>query len=364
MQKITLPSTLKIEWVKHTLTFKQPSGTSRGVLYDKPTWYLVIRERTDASTVAVGECSPIPGLSVDDISAIEPMLSDVCETLNTGATITLNQLADFPCICFGLETAFADLSYSQPGVLYDTAFTRGEQGIVINGLIWMGDIDFMRRQIQAKLEEKCTCIKIKIGAVNFENELALLKELRRDFNADTLEIRVDANGAFEPKDALAKLGKLSELQLHSIEQPIAQGQWLAMAQLCRNTPLPIALDEELISIHDDALANTLLSEISPQYIIIKPSLLGGILMSEKWIKRAERFGIKWWITSALESNVGLNAIAQWTSTLNVTMPQGLGTGKIYTNNITSPLAMAGDKLFYRSDTPWEYPAMLTQERVD
>jgi len=264
----------------------------------------------------------------------------------------LDQLVAFPSIQFGLEMAFRSLNQKSPFELFPSEFTKGKDSIPINGLIWMGDSLFMKQQIKDKLEAGFTCIKLKIGALDFDKELALLKSIRHEFDAQTIEIRVDANGAFKSREALEKLKRLSDFNLHSIEQPIKQGQHQEMAQLCSDTPLPIALDEELLGVFSVTNKQVLLQTIKPQYIILKPTLIGGFKGSQEWIDVAETSSIGWWVTSALESNIGLNAIAQWTYTLKNNLPQGLGTGGLFTNNVQAPLVVNSGRLFYDLKTKW------------
>lgn len=345
---------INAEWQKHTLNFSRPSGTSRGILREKPTWYILLRDSVTGQLRSVGECSPIPGLSIDNLAVMEEKLTQICAEISVETFSFSQNLNDFPAIEFGLEIAFKDLQHSKPGILYPSSFTEGNQGIDINGLIWMGNPDFMREQIKQKLDNNCSCLKLKIGALDFPAECSLLEKLRSNFNRDALEIRVDANGAFSPNEALEKLNILTQYDLHSIEQPIKPNQWEIMAELCKKSPIPIALDEELIGITDQELKKDLLSTIKPQYIILKPSLLGGFSKTQEWIDLAQQESISWWITSALESNIGLNAIAQWTATLNPTMPQGLGTGNIYSNNMRSPLKLKDNQLYYDSNLDWGY----------
>ena len=291
----------------------------------------------------IGECAPLPNLSCDDLPHYEQLLSSLCqEAAQSG--IDYERLRPYPSILFGLETAFRHFERGTAS-LWDTPFSRGEQGIPINGLIWMGSYTQMLSQIEAKMQAGFRCIKLKIGAINFEEELSLLKMIRRHFSAKEIELRVDANGAFSPAEALEKLQRLSELDLHSIEQPIRAGQWDSMARLSQLSPLPIALDEELIGVHSTSRKKELLETIHPQYIILKPSLHGGLRGSQEWIAAASQLGIGWWITSALESNIGLNAIAQWCATLHNPLPQGLGTGALFTDNIPMPLEVRGDELW-------------------
>lgn len=326
-----------------TLHFKQPAGTSRGVYTTRRVWYLHLTSDSQPGREGIGECAPLPNLSCDDLPHYEQLLSSLCqEAAQSG--IDYERLRPYPSILFGLETAFRHFERGTAS-LWDTPFSRGEQGIPINGLIWMGSYTQMLSQIEAKMQAGFRCIKLKIGAIHFEEELSLLKIIRRHFSAKEIELRVDANGAFSPAEALEKLQRLSELDLHSIEQPIRAGQWDSMARLSQLSPLPIALDEELIGVHSKSRKKELLETIHPQYIILKPSLHGGLRGSQEWIAAASQLGIGWWITSALESNIGLNAIAQWCATLHNPLPQGLGTGALFTDNIPMPLEVRGDELW-------------------
>ena len=326
-----------------TLHFKQPAGTSRGVYTTRRVWYLHLTSDSQPGREGIGECAPLPNLSCDDLPHYEQLLSSLCqEAAQSG--IDYERLRPYPSILFGLETAFRHFERGTAS-LWDTPFSRGEQGIPINGLIWMGSYTQMLSQIEAKMQAGFRCIKLKIGAIHFEEELSLLKMIRRHFSAKEIELRVDANGAFSPAEALEKLKRLSELDLHSIEQPIRAGQWDSMARLSQLSPLPIALDEELIGVHSMSRKKELLETIHPQYIILKPSLHGGLRGSQEWIAAASQLGIGWWITSALESNIGLNAIAQWCATLHNPLPQGLGTGALFTDNIPMPLEVRGDELW-------------------
>lgn len=334
---------------QYNLDFKRPSGTSRGVLTEKETWFLKLEEE---GKVGYGECAIFRGLSADDRPDYLEKLKWLCTHINQNPEQILNALKEFPSIQFGYETALQSLKANKPFELFPSSFTEGKEAIAINGLIWMGEKSFMKEQIDQKLNEGFSCIKLKIGAIDFDKELALLKFIRSSYSADQVELRVDANGAFKAGEALEKLKKLSEYKLHSIEQPIKQGQTKEMFHLCRTTPLPIALDEELIGVFDQAEKRNLLQTIQPQYIILKPSLIGGFKGTQEWIDLAEEMNIGWWITSALESNIGLNAIAQWTATKKTTIPQGLGTGSLYTNNIESPLKVKGEGLTYQPNLIW------------
>lgn len=336
---------------KHILHFKQPSGTSRGVLKIKETWFIILNEYGEQG---VGECGMFKGLSIDDKPNYENKLLWVCENVNLGLEVLLPELVAFPSIQFGLEMAFKSLESKNPFILFPSAFTEGTDSITINGLIWMGSESFMRQQIKDKIDAGFRCIKMKIGAINFQTEINLLKSIRKEFSLKDMELRVDANGAFSPSNALEKLNILSDLDLHSIEQPIKPGQIEDMAKLCDQTPLPIALDEELIGVFSKEKKEWLLQSIKPQYIIIKPTLIGGFLGSDEWIQMAEDHHIGWWITSALESNVGLSAIAQYTYTKRNLQPQGLGTGSLFTNNFESPLEVKEGALYYNTNTSWNF----------
>ena len=342
---------MKAHYKKHILEFKTPSGTSRGILKTKEAWFIVLE---DKGSHGFGECGMLRGLSIDDRPDFEQTLQWVCANIHLGIEKLYDALTEFPSIQMGLEIAFRSLAAHDPFQIYPSAFTKGEASIAINGLIWMGDKDFMSRQITSKLNEGFGCIKMKIGAINFDTELALLKSIRQEFSASEIEIRVDANGAFDPKNALEKLKQLSDLDLHSIEQPIAVKQWDQMAYLCEKSPLDIALDEELIGVFSNQDKQRLLNHINPQYIILKPSFIGGFKGSDSWIELSQANNVQWWITSALESNVGLNAISQYTFTKNSTLPQGLGTGSLYTNNIASALQITKGTLCYNPTKKWNF----------
>ncbi|TMM56988.1 o-succinylbenzoate synthase [Maribacter algarum] len=341
---------MKANCKKYILDFKRPSGTSRGVLTQKETWFLILE---DNGKEGIGECGLLKGLSFDDVPDYKEKLRWTCDHIHLGKDTLWEQLKAFPSIQFGVEQAFLSLESEDSFELFSSDFTRKESPIAINGLIWMGDEVFMLSQIQKKLKEGFRCIKMKIGAVDFDTEVAILKSIRRTYSEEQIELRVDANGAFPISEALDKLKILADLGIHSIEQPIRPGNVLRMKNLCAQTPLDIALDEELIGISDATQKEKLLQTIQPQYIILKPSLVGGFKGSMEWIHLAEKYNISWWITSALESNIGLNAIAQWTFTLNNQLPQGLGTGSLYINNFDSPLQVAAGKLYYRRNQNWK-----------
>src|SRR5690625_464458 len=340
---------MKASFKRYILKFKRPGGTSRGVLNEKESWF--IKLEADGKT-GVGECGILRGLSIDDRPDYEEKLQWLVDHIHLDKNQLLKELREFPSIQFGLEMALQSLHAEDPFILFPSEFTKGKKEIPINGLIWMGDPDFMKEQIDRKLAEGFSCIKLKIGAIDFNKELELLNFIRKEFPADKIQIRVDANGAFSPETAFEKLKTLSQFDLHSIEQPIKQGQFDEMKKLCKTTPLPIALDEELIGIFDRKDKKELLQKIVPQFIILKPSLVGGFKGTQEWIDLAENLNIGWWITSALESNIGLNAIAQWTALKNTDMPQGLGTGSLYTNNFSSPLVVSGEDLTYQPKLEW------------
>jgi o-succinylbenzoate synthase len=342
---------IKATYYKYILQFKTPSGTSRGILKNKETWFLYISKE---GKFGVGECGLFRGLSIDDRPDYEDKLKWVCNNIELGLDILLAKTIHFPSIQIGLEQAFLSLQSPSPFKLFVSNFTESNKSIDINGLIWMGDREFMNDQIKEKIAQGFRCLKMKIGAIDFATEVQLLASIRKEFSINDIELRVDANGAFKPSEALEKLKILSNYDLHSIEQPIRQGHYQEMALLCEETPLPIALDEELIGVFDVTKRTKMLQIIKPQYIILKPSLVGGFKESLEWIELAKKSGIGWWVTSALESNIGLNAIAQWTATLKSSMPQGLGTGGLFTNNFDSPLEVYKGGLYYNKNKNWNF----------
>lgn len=326
------------------LHFKQPAGTSRGVYTTRKIWLLTVEH--DGRT-AIGECAPLPQLSCDDIPDYEAVLRRFCDIIEATASIPYDEMRNYPSMLFGVETALAQLSRTD-GLLYDTPFSHGEEGIPINGLVWMGTHDEMLSRLKEKLALGFRCVKLKIGAIDFAKELDLIQHIRKHFSREEVELRVDANGGFTPDVALERLQELARYDIHSIEQPIMAHQWSEMAQLCQLSPLPIALDEELIGVNSTDEKIRLLDTIKPQYIILKPSLHGGVAGTREWIALANERGIGSWITSALESNIGLNAIAQLAANIygsKITMPQGLGTGMLFTDNIPMPLEIRNDCLW-------------------
>lgn len=328
---------------ERTLHFKQPAGTSRGVYTTRKIWLVYL---SDGKKTGMGECAPLPDLSCDVRNDYEEVLEGFCQKLCESGEIDYEAMRDYPSMLFGLETALLNLQHGD--IMFDTAFSRGEVGIPINGLVWMGNYDEMLQRMEEKLEKGFRCVKLKIGAIDFDQELDLVKRIRDRFSFHEVELRLDANGAFPYEEALYKLELLSQYAIHSIEQPIKAQQWALMAELCRESPLPIALDEELIGVNDLEMKHHMLNIIKPRYIILKPSLHGGMQGCREWIKSARDMGIDSWITSALESNIGLNAIAQFAADVygdHITMPQGLGTGQLFTDNIPMPLEIRGDKLW-------------------
>lgn len=370
----------KIEISERTLHFKQPAGTSRGVYTTRHSYYLTLTSDEMLGVEGVGECATLPDLSCDAKPEYEMTLRQVCQMVEQMGRIPYDMIRAYPSITFGLETAFASffdaakkklgakkLSEGKTSVeilkeagvsvpmgmenlvnLFDSPFGRGEEGITINGLVWMGTYEEMLARLEEKLQAGFHCVKLKIGAIDFFKELDLIKRIRDVYTKEQVELRVDANGGFLPENAMSQLEALAKYDIHSIEQPIKQHQWPKMAQLCRETPLPIALDEELIGVNVRSMKQALLDTVRPQFIILKPSLHGGIYGCKEWIELANQRGIGSWITSALESNIGLNAIAHYAAKVygsNVKMPQGLGTGQLFTDNIPMPLEIRGDKLF-------------------
>ena len=334
-----------VEIIPKVFHFKKPAGTSRGVYTERKSWYVRMTDGRQPEREGWGECAPLPLLSCDDIPEYEDVLRLLCNDVCQTGVLNVEKWKRYPSMVFALETALRHLERGSYA-LWDTPFSRGEEGICINGLIWMGDYASMYEQIRNKIDAGYRCVKLKIGAICFDEELDLLRYIRKQFSASEIELRVDANGAFAPNEAMEKLKRLSELDLHSIEQPIRAGQWEVMSQLTAVSPLDIALDEELIGCHDPKDKEILLGTIRPRYIVLKPSLHGGLSGCEEWIRVAEERNIGWWVTSALESNVGLNAIAQWCATWQPALPQGLGTGQLFTDNVPMPLEIRKDALWY------------------
>ncbi len=335
-------------------TFRRPATTSRGTLYHKDVYFILLYEEEAPFTFGIGECSVFPGLSMDDTENFPKKLEEIISLINKGWFNLRTPIYAYPSINFALETARLDLESQGSKILYPSKFTHGHDSIAINGLIWMGTVSDMMAQIRDRLNQGFRCLKLKIGALDFDTEFEILSRLRKNFHPIDLEIRLDANGAFQPKEALEILYQLSDLHIHSVEQPILPGQLDEMAVLCETSPVPIALDEELIGKHPKENKEQLLT----QYIVLKPGILGGLTSCEEWIQVARERDIGWWITSSLETNIGLNAIAQWTYTLNNPLPHGLSTGMLFENNIESPLALHGEKLYYFPRKKWNMGSLI------
>ncbi len=348
---------MKPKVLPYQLKFIHPAGTSRGVLTSKWSYFLFY---TESEYTAVGECSPLFGLSPEDPKTYPDVLHSVIQDI-TYYFEHLDALENWPSIRFGVEMLKRDLKNQDRHILFDSPFVRNEKAIEINGLIWMGDKSTMLEQISKKLNEGWRCLKLKVGAIDFEDELYLLQSIRSRFTCKDLEIRLDANGAFRPLEATEKLKRLSDFDIHSIEQVIAPGQWEAMAKICDQSPIDIALDEELIGVYGHR-RKKLIRQIKPSYLIFKPSLLGGWKATESWIQLCAEYQVSWWITSALESNVALSAIAQWAATLNNNMVNGLGTGSLYANNIKSPLKLTPGFLHYDPSVAWDHELVVLKEQ--
>lgn len=348
---------MKVSWERYTLRFRERAITSRDSMTEKPTWFIKIRSDGLPGGEAVGEAAMFKGLSAEDNPDFENRLDLACRHASECDSLeeAVKSLPEISSIRFGFESALL-----RCGLLpdfwkdkdrknaTDTAWFHGKEGIRINGLVWMGDKPTMRRRIREKLDGGFHCVKLKIGGIRFEDELELLTDIRREFPPDDMELRLDANGGFTPDNALERLNRLSEFGIHSLEQPIKPGQWEEMKKICRLSPIDIALDEELIGFRDNEAKTAVIDSINPRYIILKPSLCGGFSEADEWISIAEKRGIGWWATSALESDIGLEAIGIWTASHNTTIPQGLGTGNLYTNNIPSPLEMRGERLWHKN----------------
>ncbi|MBR6638884.1 MAG: o-succinylbenzoate synthase [Muribaculaceae bacterium] len=345
---------LESAYCKYNLIFHQKAVTSRDVMNSKETYFIKIWDSQNPNIVGIGECALFRGLSYEDSDDYELILANTCRNISN---YNSSDYREYSSIVFGVETAIRDLSNNGKRVIFPSEWINGNNDIKINGLIWMGSFEQMYNRINEKLHAGFHCLKLKIGGIDFEKEIELIRYIRSKFTANILELRLDANGAFSTNDALIKLKELSKYSIHSIEQPIKSGQWELMAELCLNTPIPIALDEELIGINDIYQKELLLKEIRPQYIILKPALCGGFSGADEWISLANKFNIGWWATSALESNIGLNAIAQWISTYKISLPQGLGTGQLYSNNFSSPLVQERDVLHYNQIQQWHIPTL-------
>ena len=333
--------------------FILPAGTSRGVMTFRDSYFIRLSYVSYPEVYGTGECCLLPGLSPDLNPGLEPLLQKVCKGINSGLFPNPDSLSGYPGVKMALETAWIDLQNGGRGILFPSPFTKGEITLPINGLIWMGNVDSMKRQIDRKISEGFRVLKMKIGAIGFEEEVEVIRYIRTRYSELPISLRLDANGAFQSADAYDRLSRLAEYHIHSVEQPLTPGNPDAMADLCCKSPIPIALDEELIGIERCEEKRELLERILPQYIILKPTLLGGFQAAEEWIRLADALNIGWWVTSALESNIGLNALAQWTALLPGTKVHGLGTGTLFRNNFTSPLILKGDSIGYQPDKGWD-----------
>lgn len=345
---------MKAHVKKYDLHFKRPAKTSRGEFLVRAVWFLFLEE---GGKIGIGECAPLPGLSTETPEEVETLLKEICANPvffveNPEAT------KDVSSVHFAFETALLDLQSGGCQILFPSDFTEGKKGIPINGLIWMGEPEFMLQQIQEKLDAGFRCIKLKISSLNFEKEMEILESIREKYDAGQVTLRVDANGAFDPNEATEKLKRLAQFDIHSIEQPIAAGQWKEMAAICNESQVPVALDEDMIGIHTKNEKEKLLDAVQPQFLVLKPSLHGGFSGCSEWIELAEERSVGWWVTSYLESNIGLNAIAQWTVHKKAEGYQGLGTGSLFTNNITSPLEIRGEKLLFNFEKDFEFPEIF------
>ncbi|MCH3986161.1 MAG: o-succinylbenzoate synthase [Prevotella sp.] len=337
---------------ERTLHFIHPAGTSRGVYTTRRSDYLTLTSDDRPGVQGVGECATLPDLSCDAGPQYDRTLQHICMMVEQLGKIPYEMLRPYPSILFGLETAFAQFQAGGSTALFDTPFARGEEGIPINGLVWMGTFEEMLGRLEEKLDQGFHCVKLKIGAIDFDREIELVRHIRERFSKEDVELRVDANGGFTPENALQRMEQLAGYGLHSIEQPIRQHQWKEMARLCKESPLPIALDEELIGVNMKNMKEELLDTIHPAYLVLKPSLHGGMTGCKEWTDLARQRGIGTWITSALESNVGLNAVSHFAALMygpHITFPQGLGTGLLFMDNIPMPLKMEGDQLWYKKD---------------
>ncbi len=350
---------LQASFTKKVFHFNFTARTSRGRMNDRTSWFIKIWDEMNPEIFGLGECAPLPGLSIDAKPEFEEVLKNVlvkASSLKLNASTLLKDAAacvpsGYPSIVFGLEMAALDLRNGGKRLIFDNSFIQSKP-IPINGLVWMGDLDVMLQQASIKIDEGYNCIKIKVGGLNFEKECDILQYIRKKYFREDIKLRLDANGAFKPEEALSKLYDLSKYKIHSIEQPIKPGR-PEMEELCKKSPIPIVLDEELIGFDQMTDKRKLLERIKPQYIIIKPSLIGGIQSSQEWISTAESLGIGWWMTSALESNVGLNAICQFTANYPIHIPQGLGTGSLYDDNFQSPLEVVKGEIFYNPKLAWD-----------
>lgn len=354
---------LQARWIERILQPQFELGTSKGPITARTVWYLIVWHDDRPEVRGIGEAALFPGHSLEFPADVRTKLLELCANTSDWHDRITTDLVDVPCVRFAVEQCLRDLDAGGSKILFPSALTLGREGIPINGLVWMGDQRTMRTRIREQIEGGHRCIKMKIGAIDLDDELALLHTVRKEFSASDLTLRVDANGAFTIRDVRGVLDRLAQLEVHSIEQPLPPGQHESMAEICADTPIPIALDEDLIGMNQPDLKKDLLDTVRPQSIVIKPSLVGGWEATREWIQLAEQRGVGWWLTSALESNIGLNAIAQFTATLGVRIPQGLGTGRVYRNNIPSPLVAHRGMLHYRPELPWDTSVLELETRM-
>lgn len=358
--------TLQASYTKRTFHFSFNARTSRGAIKQRDSWFLKIYDSANPEVFGIGEAAPVGGLSREKPGDVHDQFEAVVEKINkqdklpaTGSLKDIHSAFDSlnlsSSVYLAVETAFLDYFNGGKRIIFDNDFHKGKP-LEINGLVWMGGLDFMLQQVSIKVDDGFTCIKLKIGGLNFEKELDILQFVRRKYFRDQITIRLDANGAFKADQALNKLVGLSTYDIHSIEQPIKPGSPF-LAELCQKTPIPIALDEELTGIQTRKEKEELLDRIKPQYLVLKPTLHGGFLGCAEWIEVADARKIGWWLTSSMESNLGLNALAQFASQYSNPLPQGLGTGMIFKDNIPSPLEVKKGKLIWNSKESWD----LTEE---
>ena len=348
---------LRARWIEHTLHPHFSLGTSKGPINDRIVWYLIAWDDARPDVKGIGEAALFPGHSKEFPADVRTKLVELCARTDDWRHRLNTDLVDVPSVRFAVEQCMRDLAVSGTKELFPSEFLVGRSTLPINGLVWMGDKATMRERIREQIDGGNTCVKMKIGAIGITDELELLSAVRKEFSAADLTLRVDANGAFDALNVMDVLEQLAALDVHSIEQPIAPGLYEMMEELCARSPIPVALDEDLIGLNRRDLKADLLDHVRPAYIVLKPSLVGGWAAAQEWIDLANARGIRWWVTSALESSIGLNAIAQWVATLGVTMPQGLGTGKVYANNIPSPLLAERGQLRYRPEVAWDLSSL-------
>lgn len=354
---------LQASFFKRTFHFSFNARTSRGAMKQRDSWFLKVWDSGSPEVFGIGEAGPVPGLSSEKPTDIHKQLTDVVQKISSGLSLAsvrsipeineqFRSMTLYPSVLVAVETALLDLQSGGKRIIFNNDFVKGKP-VSINGLVWMGGLDVMLQQVSIKIEEGFTCIKLKIGGLNFEKELDILQFVRRKYFRDQINIRLDANGAFKAEQVMYKLMDLSQYDVHSIEQPLKAGSSF-LPELCQKSPIPIALDEELTGISTREGKMELLDRVKPQFLVLKPSLHGGFYGCAEWISLADERGIGWWVTSAMESNVGLNAIAQFASNYPLPLPQGLGTGTIFRDNIPSPLEVKRGTLVYDTQGIWDF----------